>query len=259
MRKILNNVASLVLHLGLVAALSIFAFYSAKHQGAEPDVSRIRSPENVTSDSPLLDGAMASRRSAIKVLSLATDKDELLASSGTYVTLDSRYFILTTAHGINRDCDLIKFLSPTGNGEYIDCQKIIVINAYIDYAIIEVEEIPAATPVNIATHVPNNREWEESFAVLNSLVYTGYPNNLGVVTIEGVVMGYFQDARDVVFLHSYGWSGASGSGVFDKNGHLVGFVVAILIGESPYGVDVLEDVVIVVPLFNINWSIIYHR
>jgi len=77
------------------------------------------------------------------------------------------------------------------------------------------------------------------------------------VTVEGKVMSYAHG--DIVFLHSYGWSGASGSGVFNQNGQLVGYISALLVGESEHGIDVLEDVVIVVPLFNINWSIIYHR
>ena len=257
MKRLLNKVANFLFPIGLVAALSTLAYFSAQHQHGEPNVNRIRAPENVAPTSEVREGAIASRLSVVKVISLATEEYELLASSGTYVTLANRYFILTTAHGINPDCDLIKFLSPTGGGQYIDCKKVVVINAYTDYAIIEIEEIPQARAVNIATSVPNNREWEKSFAALNKLVYTGYPNNLGVVTIEGTVMGYFRE--DVVFLHSYGWAGASGSGVFDENGDLVGFVAAILIGESEYGPDVLEDVVLVVPLFNINWSIIYHR
>ena len=257
MIRVLNKIANFLVPVGLAVALSTLAFYSVKHQHSEPNISRIRAPENVAPTSQVREGAIASRMSVVKVVSLATDEYELLASSGTYVTLANRHFVLTTAHGINSDCDLIKFLSPMGTGQYIDCKKVVVINEYVDYAIIEVEEIPEARPINIATNVPDNRQWEESFAALNTLVYTGYPNNLGVVTIEGTVMGYFRE--DVVFMHSYGWAGASGSGVFDANGDLVGFVAAILIGESEYGPDVLEDVVLVVPLFNINWSIIHHR
>lgn len=257
MKRIINIGAHTLLRISLIGALLSFAFFSAKLQHAPPSIDRIRAPANVSEASPLYRGARISRLSAIKVLSVSPDTAELFSSTGTYVSLDNRYFILTTAHGITSDCELIKFMSPASNGAYVDCKKIVVINSFVDYAIVEVEKIETATPVDIATGVPNQREWEQSFAALSELVYSGYPNSVGIVTISGRVMGFSRS--DIVFLHSYGWSGASGSGVFNKEGQLVGYVSAILIGESEYGTSVLEDVVIVVPLFNVNWSLIYHR
>jgi len=256
MKRVINKAARALLGPLFGGALCLLAFSSVKTQHTAPHVNDIRSAENVDKKALLHDAAVASRLSAVKVLSISTEEIQILTSSGTYVSLDDRYFILTTAHGINKDCKFIKFIPAAGNGDHVDCQQIIVINSYMDYAIIEVEKI-GSRPIHIDREVPDNREWATSFAALNELVYSGYPNNMGIVTVEGKVMSYAHG--DIVFLHSYGWSGASGSGVFNQNGQLVGYISALLVGESEHGIDVLEDVVIVVPLFNINWSIIYHR
>ena len=57
-----------------------------------------------------------------------------------------------------------------------------------------------------------------------------------------------------MFSHAYG--GASGSGVFSASGKYIGHVVAIDVGRTEFGVDVLENIVIVVPAFNIDWSLV---
>jgi|TARA_R110000744_G_scaffold37555_1_gene85935 hypothetical protein len=133
----------------------------------------------------------------------------------------------------------------------------IEVNIFSDYAIIETEKISELSPVHILTQRPKNNDWLQSLAPLTSLVYTGYPNDLGPVTVEGKVMGY--SAENHFYMHSYGWAGASGSGVFNTDGQLVGHIMALVIGETAYGISVLEDVVVVVPLFKIDWSVVYHR
>ena len=67
-------------------------------------------------------------------------------------------------------------------------------------------------------------------------------------------MGYADG--DFVYMHSFAWGGASGSGVFALDGKLVGYLLAIDVGETVHGVDVLEDIVVVVPTFKIDWSLI---
>ena len=57
-----------------------------------------------------------------------------------------------------------------------------------------------------------------------------------------------------MYVFSYAWGGSSGSGVFDKAGNYVGYIIAIDVGQTEFGVDVLENVVLVVPSFKIDWS-----
>jgi hypothetical protein len=54
---------------------------------------------------------------------------------------------------------------------------------------------------------------------------------------------------------SYAWSGSSGSGVFSQDGKYIGYVLAIDVGESGFGgAAILENVVLVIPAFKINWA-----
>ena len=60
-----------------------------------------------------------------------------------------------------------------------------------------------------------------------------------------------------IFLHSYAWPGSSGSGVFSHNGNMIGIIIALNVGITAAGYDVLEDLVIVTPLFMIDWDTAY--
>ncbi len=92
------------------------------------------------------------------------------------------------------------------------------------------------------------------YTTLNNIVYTGYPNAIGPLTLRGDVVGYNDYEYFYVFSHAYG--GASGSGVFTGNGKYIGHIVAIDVGTTELGVDILENIVIVVPAFNVDWSVV---
>ena len=105
-----------------------------------------------------------------------------------------------------------------------------------DYAIIQIEEMKDRAPIRIPQDLPRNNQWIESYAIMNKLIYTGYPNVVGPLTIEGSVGG-FADA-EYIYMISYAWSGSSGSGVFDHRGKYVGYVVAIDVGQTEFGYQI---------------------
>ena len=77
----------------------------------------------------------------------------------------------------------------------------------------------------------------------------------GLLTIEGYIAGIHP--RGDIYMHSYGWSGASGSAVFDMRGRLVGVLVAIDVGQGYVGFPtIIEDVVVVVPIWKLNFSLL---
>ena len=124
-----------------------------------------------------------------------------------------------------------------------------------DYAIILLgSKIDGATAVKIPQDLPNGSQWKQSYSILNKIIYTGYPNLIGPLTLRGDVVGYTQQEQIYVFSHAYG--GASGSGVFSVDGKYIGHVVAIDVGSTEIGVDVLENIVIVTPAFNIDWRVV---
>ncbi len=63
--------------------------------------------------------------------------------SGTYVTYDDRFYVITAAHGIVGDCEY--FFVATNSDNIYDCIQYIIVDQLIDYAIIEIEEVPDRT------------------------------------------------------------------------------------------------------------------
>ena len=42
--------------------------------------------------------------------------------------------------------------------------------------------------------------------------------------------------------------------MFTSTGKLIGYVLAVEIGRSEYGANILEDVVIIAPAYNVAWD-----
>ena len=151
------------------------------------------------------------------------------------------------------DCEFT--FVATNNDSVYECIKYIIIDQHIDYAIIEIEKVDGRTPVKLSEVIPSNREWRQETSVLNSVFYTGYPNSLGPLTFRGSVAGVSDESQ--IYLHSYAWPGSSGSGVFSYDGNMIGIIIALNVGFTGAGYDVLEDLVIVTPLFMIDWDLAY--
>ena len=116
------------------------------------------------------------------------------------------------------------------------------------------EEIPERQAIDVMAHLPRGQQWKKDFAVMAPVYYTGFPNAMGPFTIDGRVVGY--NENDFLYLKSYGWAGCSGAGVFSQSGRLVAYVLALTVGQTQHGYNVSEDIVIAVPLFKINWSLL---
>jgi len=86
-------------------------------------------------------------------------------------------------------------------------------------------------------------------------IYSGYPNNHSLLTIHGRISGYTSDAN--LILDTYGWSGASGSAVFDENGRLLGVLSAMDIGYGLFGQpELIPDVIIIIPTTKIDFDVL---
>ena len=194
------------------------------------------------------------RKSAVRVLSTSDDDEAVIASSiGTYFTMDGRYFVITTMHGILGPCESTRILS--GDDIY-PCERFIELNQISDYALIEIYEIDDRQPIHIPRSLPSSKkEWNRSLSMMSRTLYTGFPNSLGPLTIPGTIAGYSHGGN--LYILSYAWSGSSGSGVFSSTGDYIGYVIAIDVGSSVVnGYQVLENVVLVVPAYKVDWSTI---
>lgn len=199
----------------------------------------------------------ASRLSAVRIVSMSLDGSGLSSMSGTYLTTLGRHYVLTVAHGIAGPCELTKVLVDS---MYYDCISYVTVDLTFDYAIMEVEKIPVRTPISIVLETPAiNSAHPSQTSILSKVYYTGYPNTMGPFTARGHVMGYDAIDSQYIYILSYAWMGASGSGVFSENGKLIGYIIAIDVGQTEYGVQVLENVVMVGSSANINWSPLFKQ
>jgi hypothetical protein len=242
--------------LGALGALAIISStYNAVYINNPPTVTEIQGFDNnsgVLLIKKQRKVIKKSRESAVQVIS-ASPEQHVASQSGTYVTFLGRHFILTTNHGIIGNCSYTKiYISHTD--EFVNCGRFIELNGDVDYALIEIQPLSNRHPINIPEELPRDRrQWERALSVMNKIFYTGYPNSTGPLTISGETAGYSDE--DYLYAISYAWSGSSGAGVFSQQGDYIGYVLAVDVGDSLVGHSaVLENVVIIVPAFKINWE-----
>jgi len=173
-------------------------------------------------------------------------------SSGTYFVHGDKYYVITTAHGVLGNCDklVVIYFEETS-----DCIDYHYINRNVDVAIIQIEKMKDRKPIRLPRNMGSKKN---NYKLFDKVHYTGYPNNLGPLTIGGRIAGFTQG---YVVLHSYAWSGSSGSGVFDERGDFIGIVVGIDVDYYMNGftheLRPLEDVVVVLPMYKIDWKKIF--
>jgi len=64
-------------------------------------------------------------------------------------------------------------------------------------------------------------------------------------------------AENVFFMNTYGWSGASGSGVFSEEGDLIGIISALEVGQFMGMPEPLQNSVIVKPTYLVDWAAVF--
>ena len=256
-KRILTNI-KLFLQITLVAligfAISLGIHISVSESIRMPTASEMSSLNNVSRDLDSKESRVVnlSRQSIVQVLTTSEKRSGFSKMSGTYMTYADKFFVITAAHGVHGGCEY--FFAAT-NDDIYECIRYILVNQAVDYAIVEIEQIPDRQPVELTQVLPRNSEWRQETSALSEVFYTGYPNGLGPLTFRGSVAGISDE--DYILLHSYAWPGSSGSGVFSYDGNMIGIVIALNVGFTPAGYDVLEDLVIVTPLFMIDWDTAY--
>ena len=193
-----------------------------------------------------------SRNSAVLVMSGDLFFRGHASLSGTYFVAQNEPYIITAAHGIIGPCFLV---TVSYEQNQYDCEEYVLIDRQNDYAIVKLaEKMVNREPMRIPQDLPQGNQWRTSYSILNKIIYTGYPNTIGPLTLNGNVIGY--EGEDYLYIFSYAYGGASGSGVYATNGKYIGLVAAIDIGQTTYGTDILENVVLVIPVFKVDWSVV---
>ena len=241
------KITSAVVIIGFVAS---FATYSTIVQHSIPYRHQIQAATNISDyhNVSLKKAIKKSKQSSVRIVSILPEEQLISTSSGTYFESYGGYFVVGVAHGIGGPCESTKIVV---DDIVHDCKKYIYVDQNQDYSIIQVEKIENRKPIKIPQDLPKNNQWRKSLSLLNKIVYTGYPNNIGALTISGEIAGF--SSSEYIYAISYAWQGSSGSGVFDHSGKYIGYVVAVDVGQTDLGVQILQNVVLIVPAYKIDW------
>lgn len=248
--RLINRLGRILVPIIIAASFIALAMLSSYEQFKINQQKHIGVPNNISDslERKQRSAIRLSRNSAVNVLSVS-EEGYISSSSGTYLLMNDKHYVLTVGHAIVGDCNSIRIMY---DGFMAKCIEIKLIDHMTDYAIIETERIPNRVPIK--SPKLKNTDWDRALSIQNGIYYTGYPNGLGQLTISGKIVGL--DGGHNLYVHSFAWPGSSGSGVFSESGDLVGIIVAISVGATDFGVDVLEDMVIVIPLYKINWDML---
>ncbi len=165
--------------------------------------------------------------------------------TGTVFKYKGRTIVLTAAHVVG---GVKNAVGITVGGEEM-LTTLIYYDELTDLAVLVVPDITGADPMKLR---PLR---EKNLKIGQDVLYSGYPNLSGLLTIEGYIAGIHP--RGDIYMHSYGWNGASGSAVLDMRGRLVGVLVAIDVGQGYVGFpSIIEDIVVVVPVWKIQFELL---
>jgi len=173
------------------------------------------------------------RNAAVKVMSGGGH------GSGTYVKYKGFHLIITAAHvTVGEIGDPYEIQAGPGINVI---GRLVYEDRNIDAAAILVAPIPGKDPMK---YKPLNLK----AGVGTNTVYSGYPSDLNLLTIRGSVAGYewVSPNGPVILLHTYGWFGCSGSGIYDERGNFVGILWGVSV-EMAFVPQVVEDIIWVTP------------
>ena len=165
--------------------------------------------------------------------------------TGTLFKYKNKNIVITSAHVLGDDSNgvIVAIAGEEATAEviYYDSEN--------DLAVLILPELPHLQPIKLRLSKPDDVK------IGQDLLFSGHPNMMGLLTIRGYVAGMYGTSQ--IIMHSFGWSGASGSAVFSKNGKLVGILMAIGVGPGMYGEAAhMEDIVFLVPAWKLDLELL---
>lgn len=233
-----------IIRVAAFLSLCLFATFSS-YTHTDNKLKTHHSDVHIVSDSKNV--IKKSLNSSVRVLSsfgFFDQGDVTSSSSGTYLIYNNEHYIITTAHSLIGDCETTLVLADE---ILYNCIEIMLLDHQKDLGILKVEKIINRKPIKIMDFLNTDNEVFQNTGVNESIIYTGYPQGLGPLTFEGKIVSH-RIENGIFFGHSYAWAGSSGSGLFNSKGKLVGIISAVSVANTEYGVDVMEDLIIITSL-----------
>jgi S1-C subfamily serine protease len=165
--------------------------------------------------------------------------------TGTVFKYKGEIVVLTAAHVVG---GLENKITVSDGAQEVEAQ-IVYLDLFADLAVLTVGETLDKKPLALK---PVKKS---SFNLGEDVFYSGFPNDSSLLTIRGYIAGMHPGEH--LYMHSYGWPGASGSAVLDRHGRLVGVLFAVDVGTDIVGFpSIIEDIVVVVPIWKMNFDLL---
>jgi S1-C subfamily serine protease len=174
------------------------------------------------------------RNAAVKVITSGGH------GSGTYVLIDGLHVILTAQHVADGPIGTnYRIISPDSNETVLG--RLVYSDSEKDVAAIYIPEMETRGPMrfNPRKNISN---------VGDRIVYSGHPSSHSLLSFRGWVSGYeISETQDkILLIHTYGWMGCSGSGIYDSRGRLVGMLWGVSVARYPQQ-RLVEDIIWATP------------
>jgi len=168
------------------------------------------------------------------------------SGSGTYFKIGDDYVVITAYHVIEEH-DVVLIVGR--NNEQVYGQPIIK-TVKGDMAVLVVPRMTSVTPMRLKL-LPGKAENNVDKLVGTDVTHTGFPGHHDLLTVDGKIANL---EEGYIIMHSYGWPGSSGAGVFDFRGRFVGVVSAVDLGlwHPQIPPTIVEDMVWVSPSWNLS-------
>jgi len=187
--------------------------------------------------------ASMSRNAVVKVRS--EGEDGVGVGTGTVFKYKGETIIITAAHVVRGP----EYKVSVADESFLVSAEIIYFDPIADLAVIKSDVELDRKPIPLRTL--NSRQ----IRLGQDVLYSGFPNDSGLLTIEGYIAG--AHSLGYLYIHSYAWPGASGSSVLDKYGRVIGILVAVEVGTDVMSFPtIIEDVAIIVPIWRLDFDIL---
>ena len=236
-----SKITRFVLFLSLCVFATTSAFIDTVQRNVKEKTSVYISADN---KEPIRQSINSSVRIISSRYSIENFDGTTSTSSGVYFVNENINYVLTTAHSLIGECENTFIIA---DDLMYNCVEIIYLNQNKDMGIMEVEQIYNRNPLKIVDFLCLDNELKYNIGVHENIVYTGYPQGHGPFTFNGKIVSHKQE-NGTIYALSYAWAGSSGSAVFNSKGKLVGIVTAVTVANTEYGVDVMEDLIIIKPI-----------
>tara|TARA_R110002072_G_scaffold35911_5_gene105763 strand:+ start:98 stop:712 length:615 start_codon:yes stop_codon:yes gene_type:complete len=170
-----------------------------------------------------------SRTSSFKVVTLTPDG--VGHGSGAYVDYRGKHYVLT-AHHVIEDALSVMVMDEGGAHNAF----VLIESKEKDLAFLALEREVDKNSIPLATIKRVDPK------VFENVMYTGFPNLTGPLTIQGIISGYSEDGS--LILQSYAWMGASGSVILNEKGQIVGVLNGIELARGISGEYVANSTIV---------------